>query len=155
MSTQENFVDYYAVLQVWPTASESIIKKAYFSLAKLHHPDVSAKDENADEGSAVDFKMVNEAYTVLIDPIKRREYDESFKRYGRTGQGKRDADKRSARLAYEQAKTAIKHERFDKAAVLLRSAIKYDETNALYCSWYGFCLAALNTNLHEARDYCK
>jgi curved DNA-binding protein CbpA len=155
MSRQEDFIDYYAVLQVWPTASEAIIKKAYFSLAKLHHPDVSSRDGNGDGDSSVDFKMINEAYNVLIDPVKRREYDESFKRYGRTGQGKREADKRSAQLAYEQAKTSIKHERYDKAAVLLRSAIKYDDSNPLYCSWYGFCLAALNTNLHEARDYCK
>lgn len=155
MNASENFKDYYAVLQVWPTASVDVIKKAYFSLAKLHHPDISSKSNNGDDGNGVDFKMINEAYNVLVDPVKRRAYDDQFKRYGRTGRGKREADKRSARLAYEQARTAIKHERFDKAAVLLKSAIKYDNSNPLYYSWFGFCLASMNTQLHEARDMCK
>ena len=45
--------------------------------------------------------------------------------------------------------------RFDKAVVLLKSAIKYDDSNPAHHSWYGFALAALNTRLHEARDSCK
>jgi curved DNA-binding protein CbpA len=155
MATQEQFIDYYAALQVWPTASEEIIKKAYFSLAKLYHPDISSQDGVGQKDSDVDFKMINEAYQVLIDPVKRREYDEKFKRLGRKGHGKREADKRSAKLAFEQAKTAMKHARYDKAAVLLKSAIKYDDSNPAYYSWYGFCLAALGTRLHEARDACK
>jgi curved DNA-binding protein CbpA len=153
MSGPDNFIDYYAILQVWPTASSEVIKKAYFSLAKMHHPDISSKDGNGDND--IDFKMINEAYNVLIDPVKRRTYDDAFKRFGRTGHGKRDADKRSAKLAFEQAKTAMKHNRFDKAAVLLKSAMKYDNGNPLYYSWYGFCLASMNTQLHEARDMCK
>jgi tetratricopeptide (TPR) repeat protein len=38
---------------------------------------------------------------------------------------------------------------------LLKNAIKYDSKNPTYQSYYGFCLAMLNTNLHEARDACK
>ncbi len=37
---RQEFVDYYQVLRIWPTASEDAIKKAYFNLAKLFHPDV-------------------------------------------------------------------------------------------------------------------
>jgi curved DNA-binding protein CbpA len=156
MATQEEFVDYYAILQVWPTASEEIIKKAYFSLAKLYHPDISSQNSSSDgDDSTVDFKLINEAYQTLIDPIKRREYDDKFKRFGRSPIGRREADKRSAKLAFEQAKTAMKHARYDKAVVLLKSAIKYDDSNPAYYSWYGFCLASLNSNLHEARDACK
>ena len=99
--------------------------------------------------------MINEAYNTLIDAVKRRHYDEKFKLLGRTGTGQRDADKRSAKLAFEQAKTAMKHNRYDKAVVLLQSAIKYDETNPAFHSWYGFALAAMNAKLHEARDACK
>jgi tetratricopeptide (TPR) repeat protein len=58
-------------------------------------------------------------------------------------------------MAFEQAKTAMKHNRYDKAAVLLKSALKYDPDNPAYHSWYGFALAALGTRLHEARDACK
>ncbi|MEJ2721703.1 MAG: DnaJ domain-containing protein, partial [bacterium] len=40
MGGKREFVDYYRVLRVWPTANEEAIKKAYFNLAKLFHPDV-------------------------------------------------------------------------------------------------------------------
>jgi curved DNA-binding protein CbpA len=158
MSRQE-FVDYYQVLRIWPTASEDAIKKAYFNLAKLFHPDVVGRG-SGEAGSApgeVDFKMVNEAYSVLSDPIKRREYDGLFKLHAprERRSSAKDADKRSAQLAFEQARTAMKHNRYDKAVVLLKSAIKYDPTNAAHHSWYGFSLGALNTRLHEARDACK
>jgi tetratricopeptide (TPR) repeat protein len=101
--------------------------------------------------------MVNEAYSVLSDPVKRREYDELFKLHAprERRSSAKEADRRSAQLAFEQARTAMKHNRYDKAVVLLKSAIKYDASNAAYHSWYGFSLGALNTRLHEARDACK
>jgi curved DNA-binding protein CbpA len=156
MAKKEEFVDYYAVLQVWPTASDDVIKKAYFSLAKMYHPDIAGQEKSEqDNDGAIDFKLVNEAYNTLIDPVRRRAYDERLKQMGKTVPAQREADKRSARLAFEQAKTAMKHNRYDKAAVLLKSAIKYDDSNPAYHSWYGFALAAMNTRLHEARDECK
>ncbi len=158
MARQE-FVDYYQILRVWPTASDDVIKKAYFNLAKLFHPDVVGRGpgDGGSQGSDVDFKLVNEAYAILSDPVKRREYDEFFKQHGprERRSSAKEADKRSAQLAFEQARTAMKHNRYDKAVVLLKSAIKYDPSNASYHSWYGFSLGALNTRLHEARDACK
>ena len=73
------FVDYYQVLRVWPTASEDAIKKAYFSLAKLYHPDVVGKAGAEQKDDDVDFKLVNEAYAVLSDAAKRREFDEALR----------------------------------------------------------------------------
>ena len=157
--TRQKFVDYYEVLRIWPTASEDAIKKAYFNLAKLFHPDVVGRGNAASSGtkSDVDFKLVNEAYAILSDPVKRCEYDEILKQHGprERRSSDKEADKRSAQLAFEQARTAMKHNRYDKAVVLLKSAIKYDPTNAAYHSWYGFSLGALNTRLHEARDACR
>jgi curved DNA-binding protein CbpA len=159
MATRKGkFVDYYEVLRVWPTASDDAIKKAYFSLAKLYHPDVVDKATGEEKDGSVDFKLVNEAYTVLSDSARRREFDETLRAHGGAKGDKAPkpaADRRSAHLAYEQARTAMRHNRFDKAAVLLKSAIKYDDSNAAYFSWYGFALAALRTRLHEARDVCK
>ena len=63
--------DYYEVLGVDKNASESDIKSAFRKLAKKYHPDVS-KEENAAEK----FKEAQEAYAVLSDPEKRKQYDQ-------------------------------------------------------------------------------
>ena len=152
MEQNVKFVDYYDVLGVWPTADNDTIKKAYFKLAKLHHPDVVG--EAAGKGG-VDFKLINEAFAVLSDPVQRREFDDRLKRKVGTPADRREADKRSAQLSYDQARAAMRQNRYDKAAVLLKAAIKYDDANPAYLSWYGFSLGVLRTQLHEARDACK
>ncbi len=52
-------VDLYSVLKVWPTASEDVIKKAYFAMAKLHHPDVAGGKQGDQTPSDIDFKLIN------------------------------------------------------------------------------------------------
>lgn len=155
LESRNQFIDYYQVLQVWPTASLEAIKKSYFKLAKLHHPDVAAKSTDSQGDKSVDFTLINEAFKILSNDSKRRQFDEELKSRGGCTTEMKEADKRSAQLAFEQAKTAMKHNRYDKAVVLLKSATKYDDTNPAYHSWFGFALAAINTNLHEARDACK
>jgi molecular chaperone DnaJ len=60
--------DYYNVLGVDRKASQDDIKKAFRTLAHKHHPDKGGKDE-------AKFKEITEAYAVLSDEKKRREYD--------------------------------------------------------------------------------
>ena len=69
--------DFYAVLGVTKTASADEIKKAYRKLAREFHPDANAGDAKAEEK----FKEISEAYDVLSDDAKRREYDE-MRQYG-------------------------------------------------------------------------
>jgi len=63
--------DYYEVLGVERTASETEIKKAFRRLARELHPDVNKEDPNAEEK----FKEAAEAYEVLADPERRQTYD--------------------------------------------------------------------------------
>ncbi len=63
--------DYYQTLGVSRDASEEDIKKAYRRLAMKHHPDKNPGDKKAEEM----FKRVSEAYAVLSDKEKRRQYD--------------------------------------------------------------------------------
>lgn len=77
------FKDYYSVLGLARTATESEIKAAFREKARKLHPDVNRDDPNAEER----FKEVNEAYEVLSDAEKRRMYD----RFGEDWQRYRDA----------------------------------------------------------------
>jgi len=65
--------DYYKVLGVDKGASTDDIKKAYRKLALKHHPDRNPSDKKRSEEK---FKQISEAYAVLSDPEKRKQYDE-------------------------------------------------------------------------------
>ncbi|CAG2123437.1 unnamed protein product, partial [Medioppia subpectinata] len=64
--------DYYKTLGVEKNASAKDIKKAYYQLAKKWHPDTNKNDPTA----AKRFQQVSEAYEVLSDDGKRRQYDQ-------------------------------------------------------------------------------
>ena len=64
--------DYYEVLGVSRNASDAEIKKAYRTLAKKYHPDMNPGDKEAEKK----FKEASEAYAVLSDADKRRQYDQ-------------------------------------------------------------------------------
>jgi molecular chaperone DnaJ len=74
--------DYYAVLGLAKDASAEDIKKAYRRLARENHPDARPDDPDAERR----FKEVGEAYAVLGDSTRRREYDE-LRRLGAAGFG--------------------------------------------------------------------
>ena len=64
--------DYYEVLGVSKDADDATIKKAYRQLAKKYHPDMNPGDKEAQ----IKFKEASEAYAVLSDADKRRQYDQ-------------------------------------------------------------------------------
>ena len=64
--------DYYEVLGVDKNADDAAIKKAYRALAKKYHPDMNPGDKEAE----AKFKEASEAYAVLSDAEKRKQYDQ-------------------------------------------------------------------------------
>ncbi len=69
----ETKTDYYAILEVSPTATQNEIKRSYRRLARKYHPDLNqqARDKH--------FKLLNEAYKILGEPAQRATYDQQRK----------------------------------------------------------------------------
>lgn len=83
------YKDYYKILGVSKSATETEIKKQYRKMAKKYHPDKNPDNPAAEKT----FKDVNEAYEVLGDKEKRSKYDQfgqNYKQYQQTGGGSND-----------------------------------------------------------------
>ena len=64
--------DYYEILGVGRNATDAELKKAYRTLAKQYHPDVNKDNKEAE----AKFKELSEAYGILSDSEKRKQYDQ-------------------------------------------------------------------------------
>ena len=68
--------NYYEILEISQNASKEIIDKAYRVLAKKYHPDSNKPEDK--QWAEEQFKEINEAYEVLSDENKKREYDQNL-----------------------------------------------------------------------------
>ena len=66
--------NYYDLLKISKEADSDEIKKAYRKAALEHHPDKGGTDQM--------FHAIKDAYDILSDPIKKRNYDKDLKKYG-------------------------------------------------------------------------
>ena len=73
MTEDTLFVDYYEMLRVSPGAEIESIQRVHRALAARYHPD------NLETGDLERFLLVNEAFKVLSDPEKRKEFDANYK----------------------------------------------------------------------------
>jgi hypothetical protein len=72
--------DHYAILGLDPSASQESIKVAFRRLAWEHHPDRKMHSTETEKTSqSIDIVQLNEAYSVLSNPKRRREYDEALR----------------------------------------------------------------------------
>ncbi len=108
--------DYYNVLGVAPSATQDDIKKRYRKLAKKHHPDANANDPKAAER----FKEISEAYNVVGDAEKRKQYDEmrrlgAFGGFAESGAGGTTRGGRGSPGAQQQGQ--VRFEDFDVGGI--------------------------------------
>ena len=73
MTEETVFVDYYEMLRVSPGAELESIQRVHRALAARYHPD------NLETGDLERFLLVNEAFKILSDPEKRKEFDANYK----------------------------------------------------------------------------
>ncbi|KAI9251430.1 DnaJ domain-containing protein [Phascolomyces articulosus] len=78
-----NLPDYYNILEIHPTSTQSEIKDAYKKQALLHHPDRLKDSVSSEERAEATrkFQVIADAYYILGDPARRKTYDQSRKRH--------------------------------------------------------------------------
>ena len=100
-----NMVDYYNILEVNKNASDEVIKMAYKALCRKYHPDVFPGPKNI---ATKMMQQINEAYDVLSDPVKRKQYDI----YVFSNTSHQDTETTSSTEAYSQDKESDEAESF-------------------------------------------
>ena len=84
--------NYYKTLQVDPEADPEVIEGAYRRLVRKYHPDVNHVPDATQR-----MQAINEAYEVLRDPVRRREYDrlQSRTQVNREAKARREAEQKA------------------------------------------------------------
>ncbi len=136
-------LDYYQLLGVPRTATPDQIRTAFHQFARKHHPDnFSGSPEQAERHTLL-YQEASEAYRVLLDPLKRKLYDEGLAR----GELRYDEDRAremrrsmrppggvlvrssKARMFFTRADRAIKSEDWPQAKLNLQMAIQNEPEN--------------------------
>jgi tetratricopeptide (TPR) repeat protein len=159
--------DNYQVLGVSSSATPAEIKKAYFRLAKIYHPDRHLEPEmtNLKEKFESLFTAIHGAYQTLSDPVKRQEYE--VVRTGRQHEAQYEekrpeeyvenyAEKTGQAAAYFKAGMKdLKIGNFWGAAESFASATRLDPMKADYFYQYGVSLKHIPRRRHEAEENLK
>ncbi|CAD5217598.1 unnamed protein product [Bursaphelenchus xylophilus] len=100
--------NYYEILGIQATAKESEVKAAYLKLAKKYHPDVCKEKDASNK-----FQEVSEAYEVLSDKQKRKEYD-AYRSGGGGGFGRQGFDQRGTQQGWNYQSSRSAQDIFDQ-----------------------------------------
>lgn len=101
-------VDYYKILGLTKTASESEIKKAYRKLARKFHPDLNPNDTIAEKK----FKEINEANEVLSNPENRKKYDQYGEHWQNADEYEKAKQQNQSQKSYQSASGGYSEEDF-------------------------------------------
>ncbi len=122
----EELKNYYEILGLKFGASRGEIERAFKKMVLEFHPDRYKKDgEEAYKKAVERFTLINEAYNVLSDPEKRKNYDEMLKS-GNFIPPQIKAKKIQAKNAFKMGMEAFQREEYSKAAMYFKSALALD-----------------------------
>ncbi|ODV97454.1 hypothetical protein PACTADRAFT_84610 [Pachysolen tannophilus NRRL Y-2460] len=102
--------DYYKVLGLSPKADESEIKKAYREKVKLYHPDKNSSSDKTKEELEEKMSEINNAYEVLSDQTKRRQYDMESNQQGQAHNHRHNSGSRSNHMYFQGAGGSGQHQ---------------------------------------------
>lgn len=145
--------DHFEVLEVGRTASAAEVKKAYFRLARLYHPDTAAGSESARRAKEQITARLNEAYEVLRNDKRRDEYLSELEA-GVSG-GVDVASILEAERLFQQAMLLVKARRFKEAIEELDKAIELDASEAEFHAWRAFARFSGTADKRAVEKECR
>ena len=143
--------NYYQLLGISINASEEEIRKAYYNLAKKFHPDRKTSDKSDTLGPE-EFALITQAFNILKDPKKRKEYDEKLRKelelqkkikLGEAKVTKPNSEigggqQQLARESYKKGLKELKNRNYVRAYYLFKTATEKDPNQAEYWSYLGY-----------------
>jgi curved DNA-binding protein CbpA len=154
--------DHYQVLGIKRSATAQEIKKAYFKLAKLYHPDRHFDPEMSDMKLKLEalFMRIHEAYDTLSTQAKRDQYSSTLSKGVKISSSEKhepeqSAQKLSAVDQYNEGMRHFKAGNFWGAEEAFRWAVRLDPTNPRFLFYQGLALSRMPRRRHEAEEYFK
>ena len=119
---------YYDILEISEKASQEVIRMAYKALCKKYHPDVYVGDKKEAEEK---IKKINEAFSVLSDELKKKEYDNSLKNENRNNNNNHSEDRQrygatNIDALIKRGFMALEDEDWNKADIFFEQALNQD-----------------------------
>ncbi|HWV38172.1 MAG TPA: J domain-containing protein [Vulgatibacter sp.] len=145
--------DHFQVLEVERTASAAEVKKAYFRLARVYHPDTAAGSESARRAKEQITARLNEAYEVLCSDQRRAEYLAELEA-GISG-GVDVASILEAERLFQQAMLLVKARRFKEAVEELDRAIELDPAEGEFYAWRAFARFSGTADKRSVEKECR
>ncbi|HET6364999.1 MAG TPA: DUF4388 domain-containing protein [Nitrospirota bacterium] len=154
--------DHYQALGIKRSATAQDIKKAYFKLAKLYHPDRHFDPEMSEMKLKLEalFMRIHEAYDTLSTQAKRDQYDSTLSKGVKTSRAEqhepeKSAQKGSAVDQYNEGMMHFKAGNFWGAEEAFRWAVRLDPGNPRFLFYQGLALSRMPRRRHEAEEHFK
>jgi len=148
-------MDYYDVLGVSKDSSAKEIKRAYFNAARKYHPDLFSRDLPREVKEKIDdvFDKVTKCYHTLIDPDKRKKYDEEGAETEEKGEEEKPAQQ--AEVRFRQGKKLYDQGQYRKAIAYLQTAVRLNKDKADYYILLALAQSKVDVYLKEAESNFK